>query len=171
MKYIKKFENHNINESVAAVSAAVLIGSGLVWLGGEIYKSAKKFWSKHVIAEKYKPTGKTETIITKLPQDISYSIPISKKERESGIVETLLTQYKDSFGNIYWGYDHLHTENEYADINEYMADLDMYTAMFREENYKELKSFLQNGERYSKKISSKLPTPVDMIFREDYNIQ
>lgn len=172
MKYIKKFQNHKVNESIAGVSAALLIGGGLLWLGGEIYKSAKKFWSKNVIADKYQPTGKTEVITTKLPSDISYIIPISREERETGVVKTLLTQYEDQFGNIYWGYDHLHTEDQYADLNEYMVDLDLYTAMFREEDYSQLKSFLQNGDRYRNvKISQNLPTPVDMIFREDYNVE
>ena len=171
MRHLKKFENYKVNESVAAATAAFLIGTGVIWLAGQVYDKAKKFWSKHVIAEKYTPTGKVEIVTTNLPKNVAYTIPLSDEERNSGVVKTTLTQYKDDLGNVYWGYDHLHTENEYADSEEQKADLDMYTAMFKEEDYNTLKNFLQDSERYSGKGGSRpKPTPIEMIYREDWNV-
>lgn len=175
MKYLRKFEKFETQKINENIGVALFMGMSVAWLGlaphiGYIYNKVKDWWKGKKLSDKYNKTGKTEKVITKLPEDVSYIFPISQEERESGLVETKLTQYEDDFGNIYWGYDHLHTEKEYADFEEHKADLDMYTAMFKEEDYNSLKEFLQDGQRYSGKGSNKpAPKPVEMVFREDWN--
>jgi hypothetical protein len=168
MKRIRRFNSYNsVNEEFGGLG--ILAGIGLVFLAPAIYDQARKFWSKHIIGDKYTETGKKEIVETKLPQNISYTARLTEEERQSGIVKTELKQYKDSIGNLYWGYDHLYTPDEYADYEESVANLDMYTAMFLEEDYQELKSFLQNSERYTGKGVKFDTKPIDMIFREDWN--
>ncbi len=165
MKHIQKFDRFRINEELTGLG--ILAGVGLAFAASAIYDKAKKFWSNHVIGDKYQETGKKEVIITKLPPLVSPTAILSDEERKSGEVKTEIKQYKDDFGNLYWGYDHLYSDEEYASWEEAVAAKDIYTALFKEEDYTTLKSFLQNSDRYSGKGVSASPTPVEMIFRED----
>lgn len=164
MKHIQKFESFKVNEELTGLG--LLVGIGLAFAASAIYDKAKKFWSQHVIGDKYQETGKKEIITTKLPALISSGAILSDEERKSGEVKTEIKQYKDDFGNLYWGYDHLYSE-DFADPEEAVAAKDLYTALFKEEDYTTLKAFLQNSDRYTGKGVSGKPTPIEMIFREE----
>lgn len=176
MKHLRKFnENISVNEELTGLGLLACLGAAIIAPG--LYRKAKQFWSKHVISEKYKPTGKKEIVICELPENISSYAIISRQERDSGQVKTELTQYQDDYGNLYWGYDHLWSDQEYGEWSEYVQSCNLYTAIFKESDFNELKAFLINSDRFksepikwgSAKIESKIkrPKPVEMIFRKD----
>lgn len=169
MKYLKKFEkfeNQKINEDIGV---ALFAGMSIAWLGLAphlkfIYQKVKDWWKGKKLTDKYKETGKKEIIVTKLPEEISVNLSVSEKEKKDGAIEIEVTQYKDDFDNIYWGYDHIGTDKDGKET----AAKDMYTAMFKEEDYGDLKAFLQDSDRFSKEGSkSKAPKPIEIIYRED----
>lgn len=167
MKHIKRFnENYDsINEEFGGL--ALLAGLVGVLAAPAAYDWARNFWSKNVVGSKYKETGRIEKVITKLPSEITPVVfSLTKNQRQSGEVETELKEYVDSLGNKFWGYDHLWSPEERADFNEYVASCDLYTALYKAEDFDSLKRFLENSERYTGKGVSGKPNPIEMIYRE-----
>jgi hypothetical protein len=161
MKNLKKFENFNqVNE-----------GLGLALLGGFVgmlaapgaYKWAKNFWSKNVVGAKYKETGKTEKLITKLPSQVSTVVVLSVQQREAGEVVTELKEYEDNLGNKFWGWDHLWNDG----AQNWESNPDLYTALYKADDLEDLKKFLVNPERFTGKGGLYKPNPIEMIYRKD----
>lgn len=166
MKYLKKFENHqSVNEEF--VGLAILGGFLGLMAAPAAYEWAKNFWSKNVAGSKYQETGRKEVIVTKLPEKIAVTIILSKQEREAGEVRTELREFKDNLGNIFWGYDHLWSEDNYSDYQDYLNNADLYTALYKHEDLEELKSFLQNPIRYTGNYDITKPKPIEMIYVEE----
>ena len=170
MKHLKEFESFR-NEKTEAVNEALglaLLAGGALMLGAPAaYDWAKKFWTKNVVSQKYKPTGKKVTIKTVLPAEnkISYTALLSSKQRQMGEVITELVQFEDNLGNLFWGYEHLWSDDDRADYNEYAMSTDLYMALFKQEDFEKLKKFLENGERYTGKANvAQRPKPIEMIF-------
>ena len=165
MKHLKKFnENYQpINEEIGGL--AILAGFVGMLAAPGAYKWAKNFWSKNVVGAKYKETGKTEKVITKLPsQDqIPSVILLSVQQREAGEVITELKEYEDNLGNKFWGWDHL-----WNDIGaQNWQSSDSYTALYKADDLEDLKKFLVNTERFTGKGGLYKPNPIEMIYRKD----
>jgi hypothetical protein len=139
-----------INEELGGLGVLALVGAAIA--GPGLYDSAKQLWSKHITSKKYEKTGKTEKVI--------------KTDGNTQIID----EYVGKDGKIYWGYDHLWSPDKFADPEEAKASLDLYTAIFNEEDLPRLKKFIAGI-----KVKTSLPEydyldrpkAVDMIFRED----
>jgi hypothetical protein len=167
MKHIKKFNESYVSTNEEFIGAAI-IGAGALLAAPAAYEWAKKFWSKNVVGSKYEETGKKEVIVTKLPENIATTVILSKQERESGEVRTELREYKDNLDNTYWGYDHLWApEGDYFDYQQYTEYADLYTALFKAEDFGPLKEFLQNPVRYTGNYNIQKPKPIEMIYKQE----
>ena len=160
MKHIKTYESH-YQPTNEVLGLALIAGAGLALFAPTIYREVKQFWSKHVIGEKYKETGNVEKAICKFDKNnISPTVSsLTVKERESGQVEIILKEYKDNFGNIYYGYDH-------SAPDEVLGSA-YYTAMYKSEDLNTLKTWLSNGKRYEGRGPVLEIKPVDIIYRDD----
>lgn len=168
MKYIKTFESFKINEELLELGLLALAG-GLYFAGGQLYDKAKQLWSKHITSEKYTKTGKKQEVQTKLFQ---LDNPVDKAKTE------LLEEYKDSEGNLYWGYDHFFIPEDTLDPLAPHApetSRDIYTAIFDEKDLPRLIKYLQGIKvdidydwgglvKATKNVLDK-PKAVDMIYR------
>jgi len=151
MKHIKNFKSfQSVNEELIA-GLGVLAVAGLALAGSAVYDKARRLWSKHITGSKYTPTAKQEKV----------------KNVETGKEETL-SEYKDSDGNLYWGYDHLYTPDSIEGAN-----LALYRAIFGVEDKSRLIKYLQGIKVQTAKPEYDYldrPEPVDMIFlKDDYD--
>ena len=111
-----------INEELGGLGVLALVGAAIA--GPGLYTSAKQLWSKHITSKKYEKTGKTEKVI--------------KTDGNTQIID----EYIGKDGKIYWGYDHLWSPDTFANPEEAKASLDLYTAIFNEEDLPRLKKFI-----------------------------
>lgn len=168
MKHINLFENWKSEERLnEGLGLALLVGLVSTLAAPAAYNWARNFWSSKVVGSKYKETGKSEKVITKLPKDISNVALLSKQQRDSGEVVTELKEYTDNLGNIFWGYDHVWSPDSFGDFYEYLQHANYYTALYKEEDLGKLKKFLENSQRYAGKSVSGVPTPIEMIYRKE----
>ena len=178
MKYIKTHESFNVNYEPTneVFGLALIAGAGLALFAPNIYREVKQFWSKHVIGEKYKETGNVEKVICKFDKkNISPSVSsLTVGERESGEVEIILKEYKDNFGNTYYGYDHSSPTDTLGNFTTNaspesgsMNQQSYYTAMYKAEDLNTLKTWLSNGKRYEGRGAALEIKPVDIIYRAD----
>ena len=170
MKYIKTHESFNVNYEPTneVFGLALIAGAGLALFAPNIYREVKQFWSKHVIGEKYKETGNVEKAICKFDKKyISPSVSsLTSGERESGEVEIILKEYKDNFGNTYYGYDHSSPTDSLGNLTTESGSQDSYyTAMYKAEDLNTLKTWLSNGKRYEGRGTALEIKPVDIIYR------
>ena len=127
MKHIRKFDNYEkTNEGIGLALLAGFIGL----FAPTAYREAKNFWSKNVVGSKYKETGGVEKVLCKFnPRDISPAVSsLTASERERGEVEISVKEYKDIFGNLCYGYDHIEGSESMGEKMEY------FTAMYRSED-------------------------------------
>ena len=158
MKYIKTFESFQLNEITGLEIFAL---GGLALASGAIYNKARELWSKHFIGSKYEETGNAEEIGS----------------------ETI-KEYVNKDGELFYGYDHPYNPNGSESGEDYIAGMDMYTAMFAQSDLEQLKVFLselnakreemglEQGKKHmisntSQRLESTRPTPIDMIYRRD----
>ena len=158
MKYIKTFESFQLNEITGLEIFAL---GGLALASGAIYNKARELWSKHFIGSKYEETGNAEEIGS----------------------ETI-KEYVNKDGELFYGYDHPYNPNGSESGEDYIAGMDMYTAMFAQSDLEQLKVFLselnakreevglEQGQKHmisntSQRLESTRPTPIDMIYRRD----
>ena len=158
MRYIKTFESFQLNEITGLEIFAL---GGLALASGAIYSKARELWSKHLIGSKYEETGNVEEI--------------------GG--ETI-KEYVNKDGELFYGYDHPYNPDGSESGEDYIAGMDMYTAMFAQSDLEQLKLFLielnakreemglEQGKRHMisktpQRLVSTRPIPVDMIYRRD----
>ena len=166
MKHLRKFNENYVSTNEEFVETAI-IGAAIL-AAPAAYEWAKKFWSKNVVGSKYQETGKKEVVITKLPKKIASVNILSREEIESGEVRTELKEYKDNLDNTYWGYDHLYApEGDYFDFQQETEYMDLYTALFKAEDFGPLKEFLQNPVRYTGTYNIERPKPIEMIYKQE----
>jgi hypothetical protein len=168
MKHIKRFNQiDKANENILLGGLAFAgIMAGIAALPAA-YRWAKNFWSKNVTGSKYKLTGRTEKIVTKLPKDISPVVLLKQSQRDAGEVVTDLKEYEDALGNKFWGWEHLYAEGDFYDYQQYLTYADMYVALYKEEDLPELKKFLENSERFTGKGRLSKPNPIEMIYSSE----
>ena len=155
---------NSLNE---AVGVALLAGFAGTFLVSGAYDWAREFWSKNVVGSKYKETGKTMKVVTKLPNSLHSGVVLNKEQKESGEVVTELREYKDRFGNLLYGYDHLWSPDKFVDKSQYIQKAKLYTALYTADDLPALKKYLENSERYAsqdKKIAA--PAPIEMIYKK-----
>jgi hypothetical protein len=163
MKHIKQFKNWEKTNEEFVTGLALIAGVFGAIFAPSIYREAKNFWSKNVVGSKYKETGNVEKVMCKFDKEnISPAVSsLTQMERETGNVEIPLKEYKDSFGNIYYGFDHAVGSESRGEKEEY------YTAMYRVEDLPQLKTWLADGKRYEGRGRTLDIKPVDLIYIGD----
>lgn len=159
MRHIKNFNSYKpVNEGLGL---ALLAGVGLAMFAPALYDAGKKFWSKNVVGSKYTETGNKKQVVCKFDRDnVSYAVSsLTESERQSGQTTIELKEYKDMFGNIYYGYDHV--------ISDEIGKGSLYTAMYKAEDWATLESWLADGKRYEGRGSKLEVNPVDLIWVDD----
>jgi hypothetical protein len=143
MKYIKTFESYSVNEEF--VGLGILACFGAVLASGAIYDGIKKGYSKYVTGNKYEKTGK--------------QVKLSSEK----LKEQIISEYEDSDGNLYWGWDHQYNpelDTHHASVETgTMPTGDVYTGIFEYDDLEKLKKFILDFPNYSLR-----PEPVDFIY-------
>ena len=159
MRHIKNFNSYKpVNEGLGL---ALLAGAGLAMFAPALYDAGKKFWSKNVVGSKYTETGNKKQVVCEFDRDnISPAVSsLTESERQSGKTTIELQEYKDMFGNIYYGYEHV--------INDGIGKGALYRAMYKAEDWATLESWLKDGKRYEGKGSELKAKPLDLIWVDD----
>lgn len=181
MNHLKTWKSHVHQHSTKTnevLGLALIAGFGAALFAPAVYREVKKFWSKNVIGEKYKETGKEEKVICSFnKKEISPAVSsLTQRERDTGKVEIGLKGYQDTLGNMYWGYDHGSAGYGQEDLKAPGLRYDqrtlfgagsVYTAMYKAEDLGTLKTWLENGKRYEGRGPELQITPVDLIWRSD----